>query len=370
MLILSVIVEILRVVRNLVRLALLTDLELHARLLSAEKQLALFVERKARPRRATLEDKFALVFLSRFHNWRDAIVIVSPRTFKSWIDLYVLRKWRVICQQKSVGRPPVENETRDLIRRLAMENPLWSARRIRDELLTKFGLAVARNTVQRYMPRRPPRTRPDGSPTWRTFIRNHARKIVAIDFAVAIAPSLSGRLRHFYILVVMELGSRRMLHAGVTEHPSAFWTSNQLRHALPSDAGYKYLIHDNDSIFSNDVDAAVASLGIAPIRTPFRAPKANAHCERLIGTLRRECLDWIIPLGERHLRAVVNEWRNHYNRGRPHMALAGGVPDAPEDLPVARQAHRHRLPEGSKIESTSILGGLHHDYRFINDRAA
>ena len=185
-----------------------------------------------------------------------------------------------------------------------------------------------------------------------------------MDFAVE-RTLLGGIL---YIHLVMEIGSRRILHVNVTAHPTAEWTAQQLRDAIPSDHPYKHLIHDNDAIFSRMVDATIRSFGIEPVRTPIRAPRANAYCERLIGTLRRECLDRIIPLGEGHLRAVVREWAVHYNRARPHMALGSSVPEPNELYPAPRLEHRHRLPEGSRVASTPVLGGLHHEYRL--ERAA
>src|SRR5258708_25208072 len=162
-----------------------------------------------------------------------------------------------------------------------------------------------------------------------------------------------------YVLVVMEVGSRRILHVNVTDHPTAGWTSQQLRDAIVGDHRYTHLIHDNDAIFSRMVDATIRSFGIEPVRTPIRAPRANAYCERLIGTLRRECLDRIIPLGEGHLRAVVREWAEHYNRARPHMALGSSVPEPNELYPAPMLEHRHRLTEGAHVVSTPFLAGAH-----------
>jgi transposase InsO family protein len=174
--------------------------------------------------------------------------------------------------------------------------------------------------------------------------------------------SLTIGLRTFYILVVMEIGSRRILHTNVTSHPTAEWTAQQLRQAIPADHPYRFLLHDRDSIFSADCDASIQRLGLRVLKSPPRSPKANAFCERLIGTLRRECLDWIIPLSERQLRSVVREWAAHYNRGRPHMALGPGIPDPLDGLPVATGESRHELPPGTTSVSRPILGGLHHEY--------
>ena len=183
------------------------------------------------------------------------------------------------------------------------------------------------------------------------------------DFVV----STTVALRSVYTLVVIEIGSRRILHTATTSHPTAAWTTQQLREALPADHAYRFLLHGRDSIFSADLDATIAHLGVEILKSPPRSPKANAFCERVIGTLRRECLDWIIPLCEGQIRALVREWAAHYNCGRPHMALGPGVPEPSEAVPITLHAHRHLLPEGSCVVATPVLAGLHHAYRL--DRA-
>jgi transposase InsO family protein len=324
------------------------------------KQLAMLVERGMRPRRASRAEKIWLVLLGKLFDWRGALVVVTPRTFVTWQRDLVRMLWR--WKSRRLGRPPLPHDARKLIVRMADENPSWSTRRIANELRLKLAIRVSPQTVRRYLPNDDPRkTRsgvPRGDQRWSTFVRNHARAIVACDFAV----SMTIGLKTFYILVVMEIGSRRILHTNVTAHPTAEWTTQQLREAIPAESGYRYLLHDRDAIFSTDLDAAVQRLGVKVLKSPPRSPKANAFCERLIGTLRRECLDWIIPLSERQLRSVVREWATHYNRGRPHMALGPGLPDPPEGLPVVPRESRHDLPPGATIVSRPILGGLHHEY--------
>jgi transposase InsO family protein len=160
----------------------------------------------------------------------------------------------------------------------------------------------------------------------------------------------------------MEIASRRILHFNVAEHPTAQWTLQQFREALPWEHDYRYLIHDRDSIFSAALDESLRDLGLEILRTPPRSPKANAICERLIGTARRECVDHMIPLSERHLRRILLEWIEHYNTGRPHSALGPGLPQ-PLERPIPVQSHRHRWPERAVIDVKAVLGGLHHDYR-------
>jgi len=238
---------------------------------------------------------------------------------------------------------------------MARENPIWGEERIANELWLKLGIRVSPRTVRTYRP--PGNSGSDRrSQNWSAFVRNHARTLLACDFMIAV----TARFRIIYIFVVMEIGSRRILHCNATQYPTADWTIQQLREAIPSDHDYRFLIHDRHATFSSKLDATVAALGLQVLKTPIRAPQANAYCERLIGTMRRECLDYMIPLNERHLRRILREWVSHYNRGRPHSRLGPGIPDrksAPPD-----RAHRHCFEKGEGIRSTPILGGLHHEY--------
>ena len=179
----------------------------------------------------------------------------------------------------------------------------------------------------------------------------------------------SATFRLLYVLVVMEHASRRIIHLNVTSHPTAAWTLQQLREAVPSDHGYRFILHDRDAIFSTQLDASVAHLGLEVIKTPVRSPQANSLCEQLIGTLRRECLDWIVPLSEEHLRKTLGAWRAHYNRGRPHTSLGPGLPDQMVNLPVPLQRQRHRFDRASRVVAHPVLNGLHHEYTLVADAA-
>lgn len=172
------------------------------------------------------------------------------------------------------------------------------------------------------------------------------------------------------VFVAMEVGSRRILHCNVTAHPTAQWTL-QRREAIASDHPYQFLIDDRDSILSSELDEDMgSSFGLRVVRTPARSPQANAYCERLIGTVRRECLDFLIPLNERHLRKTLQSWVVHYNRGRPHASLGPGIPEPPPDRRLPKRQHeRHRLPPDCEIRVVEILGGLHHEY-WLNRGAA
>jgi transposase InsO family protein len=316
------------------------------------KQLAFYHEHQIRPRRLTNAARFSLVIWSRLFAWRSALLVVKPATLIGWHR----KAFRLLWKRKSKpGRRRIPLRLRQLIGLMVRENPTWGEERIANELWLKLGIHVSPRTVRAYWPTKAPGSSRQ-SQSWRTFVRNHARGLLACDFMVAV----TARFRVLYIFVVMEVGSRRILHCNVTQHPTSEWTIQQLREAIPSDHEYRCLIHDRHSTFSAELDAAVAALGLAILKTPIRAPKANAFCERLMGTMRRECLDFMIPLSERHLRAIVLEWVFHYNRGRPHSRLGPGIPDHRWAPP--HRADRHCLAREERVTSTSVLGGLHHEY--------
>jgi transposase InsO family protein len=203
------------------------------------------------------------------------------------------------------------------------------------------------------------------SQRWSTFVRNHARGIIACDFCVAVTTTF----RVLYVFIVIEHASRGLLHVNVTAHPTSEWVIQQFREAIPADHAYRILIHDRDTIFSKAVDQRVSRMGLHVVKTPARTPVANSICERMIGTLRRECLDFVIPMNERHLYGILKEWVGHYNQGRPHMSLGPGLPRPTQMLPMQRQAHRHRLPAGQRVVARPVLGALHHEYR-LESKAA
>ncbi len=240
---------------------------------------------------------------------------------------------------------------------MARANHTWGEERIATELLLKVGIALSPRTAGRYM-RRPIPFRPrSSSQRWCTFLRNHAREALACDFFVTVTATF----RIVYVFVVLEIGTRRLLHWNVTEHPTCEWTAQQFRSFRTGEEAYRFVVHDRDAVFSSAVDNVLQSMNLCVLKTPVRVPQANAFCERFVGTIRRECFDHVIPINEQHLRNILAEWVCHYNRGRPHASLGPGIPKP--SVPIASRREGHQLPEGHQAVAKPILAGLHHEYR-------
>ena len=350
--IICVLVDIPRLAMSTVR----PRAHLAAENLFLRKQLALYVERQVRPRRATNAVRLTQVALSCVIEWRHVLTIVKPETLIRWHRKGFRLFWR--WKSKPRGRPRVPADLQRLIAEMATANRTWGEERIASELLVKRGIRVSPRTVRRYMPSGSRPTREPGSQAWSTFVRNHARSVLACDFFV----SVTAGFKLLYVFAVMEVGSRRILHWNITEHPTAEWTTQQFRMVVPGESSHRFVVHDHDSIYSEGVDRTLKAMGLTVLKTPVRAPKANAFCERLIGTIRRECLDVVIPVNERHVRHVLSEWVTHYNRGRPHASLGPGIPD-PADECLRPCSNGHRIREGHAVVARAVLGGLHHEYR-------
>jgi putative transposase len=264
----------------------------------------------------------------------------------------------VLALEVSAPWPSADSaDTPAVHRRHGQSEPDLGEERIAAELLLKLGIAVSPRTVRRYM-RRPRPVRPGArTQTWTTFVRNHARDVLACDFFVTV----TARFRVVYVFIVLDVGTRRLVHWNVTEHPTAAWVVQQFRTCITGESTNRFIVHDRDNTYSEGVDLALRTMGLRVLKTPVAVPQGNAHCERLIGTVRRECLDWVIPLNERHLRRVLAEWVPHYNRGRPRSRLGPGIPDRPSSIEV--RSPRHQLPSAHRITAKPILGGLHHEYR-------
>ena len=350
-----IVVGLLSDVFRFVPLLLCSSAAIRAENLVLRKQLAQYIERGIKPRRVDSVTRISLALLTRLFDWRNAIVIVRSKTIICWHRAGWRLFWRFKCKR---GRPPIPAELRMLIRKMASENPVWGEERIANELLIKLGIRVSPRTVGKYMPKRPS-GQPRGDQRWATFLKNHAKTILACDFFVAVTATF----QLLYVFVVIEHGRRRLAHVGVTKHPTADGTLQQMREVVVDESTHRYLIHDRDSIFAKHFDNSVRALGLKVLRTPFRSPRANSICERVTGTIRRECLDWTIPVSETHLRSTLREWVAHYNGGRPHKMLGPGVPSPPAVArAVPKSASRHRLPANTIVHTKSVLHALHHDY--------
>ena len=274
---------------------------------------------RTRPRvRLRTWDKLLWGLARRFcAGWREQLRIVTPDTVVRWHR----QGWRLFWRWKSRsrgGRPHLSLEVQELILTMSRENRLWGTERIRGELL-KLGIVVSNRSIRRYRwrgPRRP------SSQTWRTFLRNHARHLWAADLFTV--PTLT--FKTLYVLVFIEHGRRELVHVNVTANPTAAWVWRQLIEATSWGNKPRHLLHDRDTVYGRDFRPRAGRIGIDAIAIPIRAPKANAIAERVIGTLRRECLDHLIILDEQHLSSVLREFVDYYNRDRPHRTLGLQTP--------------------------------------------
>ena len=272
---------------------------------------------------------------------------MQPDTLLGWHRQAFRWFWRRRSKPAS-RKPKIPAETIALIKTMAPNNRLWGAERIRGELL-KLGIHVSKRTIQKYM--RQARVRPS-SQTWSTFLHNHAHEIWACDFL----PVTDLFFRSLFAFFIIELKSRKVIHVGVTRHPTDAWVAQQFREATPFGQTPRFLIRDNDSKFGPLFARVASSSGIEVLKTPFHAPRANAYCERFLGSVRRECLDHLLILHEQQLSRVLQAYVAYFNQARPHQGLQQQIPDPPAS---ARPAEARDGP----ILAVPVLGGLHHDYR-------
>jgi transposase InsO family protein len=311
--------------------------------LALRHQIVVLQRNTSRPNLQWRDRAFWEILSCIWPGWSKALYIVQPEAVLRWHRQGFRYYWRWKSRVKRPGRPRTSKTTRDLIRTLSTDNPLWGAPRIHGELL-KLGMDVSQATVSKYMvkPRRPP------SQSWHTFLNNHAKNIVSVDlFTVPTAT-----YRVVYVLLVLDNLRRKILHFNVTERPNAVWAGQQIAEAFPWDTAPKYLVRDRDGIYGLEFSRRVDALGIEQIRTSPRSPWQNPYVERVIGSIRRECLDHVIVFNEQHLRRVLRECIDYYHRSRTHLGLDK---DCPDSRPI-------EPPEAGPIASEPVLGGLHHRY--------
>jgi len=280
-------------------------------------------------------------------------LFVKPATLLRWHRRLVARRWTYTGR---IGRPPVGGEIRKLVLRLARENPRWGYQRIAGEI-NGLGLRVSATTVKKILRQAvigPAGER--GGLAWRAFLRQQAQSMLAVDFFTVETISL----RRLYVLFFIELASRRFHFAGCTANPTGAWVTQQVRQFAwtlqEEPARFRFLIRDRDSKFTRDFDAVFASVDIEIVKTPVRAPKANAIAERLVRTVRAECLDWLLIVNRRHLERVLRVFADHYNTHRPHRSL--------HLTPPAPHVSKLRIirPPSAGVERRDRLGGLIHEY--------
>jgi len=329
----------------LLRACFATRAGLVAENLALRQQLNVLRRSVKRPKLRFVDRVFWVWFAALVRDWQSLLVIVEPATVVRWHREGFRLYWRWKSRGRKPGRPKLSAEIRELIRRMATENVTWGAPRIQSELAL-LGHVVAESTVSAYLrsirDRRPPSQR------WTTFLRNHAKSIAAADLFVV--PTI--RFQLLYVLVVLRHDRRTVAHFNVTEHPTSRWVAQQIVEAFPNDEAPRFLIHDRDAIFGVEFNRRVASMGIEQVRTAYRSPWQNGICERLIGSIRRECLDHVVVFSEAHLRRILREYFAYYHDVRTHLALGRNAP-----IPRAVEP-----PENGRILATPYLGGLHHRY--------
>ncbi len=273
----------------------------------------------------------------------DAVVIVKPDTVVRWHRKGFRLYWTWKSRPRQRGRPGISAKVKALIRRMSRENPLWGAPRIHGELL-KLGIEVSQATFSKYMMRHP---KPP-SQSWRTFLQNHACCLVGVDFFVV--PTLT--FRFLFVFIALHHARRRIAHVNVTVHPTSQWASQQIREAFPWETVPRYLIRDRDRTYGEVFRSRLRAMGIEQVLIAPRSPWQNAYAERVIGSIRRECLNHVIVLSESHLRRILRSYLDYYHSSRTHLSLD-------KDCPEPRLV---QPPELGRIVALPQLGGLHHLY--------
>ena len=332
--------------------------------LALRQQLAVYKRVQKRPRLRSTDRAFWVLLSRLWNHWKTPLILVRPETVIRWHRQGFKLYWRRKSRTNKIGRPKIPREHINFIRRMSTDHPSWGEDKIFEELNLKFGIKHSTSTIRKYMVKRP---RLGDRQTWKTFIENHGHEIFACDFMT----QHTALFAVIYVFVVMELGTRRIVHINVTPQPSLPWVKRQIRHISAFDCSPRFLVHDNDGIFGQFgypreesdgrrhrchldlwLDRVLAVKGIP---TPFHAPNANAHVERFNRTLREDALNHFIFLDEDHIRRVVREFVAFYNGARPSQATHA-IPEPYADL-------QKPPPKNGRLIALPVLGGIQHDYR-------
>ncbi|MCK4415303.1 MAG: integrase core domain-containing protein [Candidatus Eisenbacteria sp.] len=334
------------------------------------QQLTVYLRTQRRARLRPNDRVFWVALRRLWPDWTRPLVIVKPETVIGWHRKGFKLFWHRRSRSGKVGRPRIPGRHISFIQRISGDHPEWGEDKIAEELAAKFGVEHSPSTIRRYMvPRQGP---PRGDQTWRTFLRNHAKEVWACDFLTQYTALFSV----VYIFVIMEIGSRRIVHVNVTTSPTLAWVKQQIREATPDDQSPRFLVHDNDGIFGQYGKGVIVNqddgtrsyrchldrwlcevMRIEGIPIPYGAPNASPHVERFIRTLREEALNHFIFLTADHIRRVVREFVRYYNGARPSQAIHG-IPDPYPEL-------RQPPPKAGKLLALPVLGGVQHDYRLV-----
>ena len=311
------------------------------------KQLALLNSRIPKIRTKPIERWYFILFSKLFSKWQDIIVIVQPKTVLAWHKNFIWAFWKWISRTKPSGRPATDKEMISLIHRMAKENPLWTARKICNEL-DALGFDVSLNTVRKYLPRK----KRAPSPSWKSFLSSHFGEICAMDFFTV--PCIRNLRSPFFCFFIISHATREILHVNITRSPDLLWVKQQIRQAFETDIP-KWLLSDNDPVFKALKDWLKEVLGTSSVFTARRSPWQNPYAERWVRTCREELSNHIIPLGENHLLGLLKEYVEYYNQDRRHMSLN-------KSPPIHRK--RQSRKNGQVLVALPRVSGLYHRYEW------
>ncbi|NIO28950.1 MAG: transposase [Candidatus Latescibacteria bacterium] len=309
--------------------------------LALRDQLNILQRHTKKPRFQNRDRRLWIILARIWNDWRRSLTLVQPETVIRWHKKGFRYYWRWKSRPRWLRRPKIPKDLRELIRKIWRENPLWGAPRIHGELL-KLGIEVSQATVSKYMVchRKPP------SQSRRTFLKNHAQDIISVDFFTV--PTATFRVIHVFLILLNN--RREIAHFNVTDSPSAFWTGQQIIETFPWDTAPRYLLRDRDKKYGDEFVNRVESIGIKQVLISAQSPWQNPYVERIIGSIRRECLDHVIIFNEKHLRRVLNAYFRYYHASRTHLGLE-------KDCPKPRPVEPIDL---GPVHFESMVGGLHH----------